>query len=138
MAVVTALEFHDFISSCKSPGHPDGTHDSLCAGAYQPAHFHRRHQFGDELCQTHFPLRRRTESQSGPAGLRYFLDHPGVCMAQNPRPPGADIVYHLIAVHIHDSAAMGGGNKPWGPAHCAEGPDRTVDSSRNMPLRLFK
>ena len=138
MSVIAALEFDDLIPLRIPPRYPDRTHHRLRAGADQTAHLHGRDQLRKQFCHLHLLFRRRAVGQSVSARLPDLFDHSGMGMSQDSRSPGTDIVDHLISIHIHDPASMGGRYKPGCPSYGTEGAHRTVHAPRNMAFCRFK
>ena len=59
------------------------------------------------------------------------VDHVGHGVAQNQRPPGADVVDVLVAVGIPDIGTFAAHQERRIAAHGAERPDRRVHASRD-------
>ena len=79
-------------------------------------------------------------AEAGPVarGLPQRLDHRRVGMAQGQRPPRADVVDILVAVHVPDPAALSPRNERRRSLNRPERPHRAVDSTGDVLLGLRK
>ena len=94
MAVVAAGEFDDLVPAGVAAGQTDGAHGGLGAGADHAHHFHGGDRIDDHVAPGSSPARSARRKLA--AALHGFLDsfnHVGVAMADDHRPPGADVVH---------------------------------------------
>ena len=138
VAVVAAIEFHNFITSGVAPGGPNGAHYRLGAGVHHAHHLHPGHHPADHPGHLHLNLRGCPIAEAPGGGFRHRLsDFPPV-MAQNHGPPGAYIVDIAVSVGVGQVGPVGFCNEPGAAANCGKGPDRAVHPTGDIPLRLFK
>jgi len=62
-------------------------------------------------------------------GVLHRLDHLGVGVAEDHRPPGTDVIDICLAVFVPDSGARATLEKHWRTADRAESPNRRIDAA---------
>ena len=127
VAVVAAGELDHLGPAGEAAGQPDRAHRRLGAAADQ-AHLLDRRDPGDDLLgQQHLALGRGAER--GPVVHRVLdrVEHVGVRVAEDHRPPRADQVDVLAAVGVPEVGAVAADHEPRRAADRPEGPHRRVD-----------
>ncbi len=71
-------------------------------------------------------------------GLLNRLDDFGMRMAENGRPPGADIVHVLVAIHVKDAGAPRAIHEKRPAPHRAKRPDRRIHPAGDAAQRFHK
>ena len=87
MAVVAAFEFDDFVATRRATRQSNGGHGGLGAGAHEAYLLERRHALDQHFGDDHFGLGWRAIGQAMHGGILDRLDHLGMGVAQNSRPP---------------------------------------------------
>ena len=129
MAVIVAGELHDHRPAGVSAGQPDGAERGLRARVDQAELLHRGHGGGDQLGQLVFGQGGGAEAAAAAGGPRDGRRDLGPGVAEDHRPPGADVIEVAIAVEIDQRGPLGLLDEDRLAAHGAEGPCRAVDSS---------
>ena len=99
VAVVAAGELDDQLTAGEAASQPDRRHRRLRARRDQPNHLDRGAR-DDLLGEQHLGLGRRAERRAGTDGPAHRVDDLRMGVAEDHRPPGADQVDVLDAVHI--------------------------------------
>ena len=124
VAVVAAFEFDDGVAAGEAPGQTDRAHRRLGAGAAHAGQRHRRHQIADAPGECGLRYRRRAVGQALERCLLDGVNDLGVCMTQNHRSPGTDVVDIALAVLTPHIGATGLADEYRIPADRAEGAHR--------------
>ena len=106
VAVIAAFEFDGEIAAGESARHAQSAHGGFGAGVDQAHHFHGRNDLRDQLGQFDFVPGGRAEAGAGFENLAQRVDHRRRAMAQEQRPPGADVIDIGIAVDVEDARAF--------------------------------
>ena len=79
-------------------------------------------------------------AEAGADGHRAFERRQNcrMAVAQQQRPPGADVIDVLVAVRVEDVRSLAAGDEGRIPADAAERAHRRIHSSRNDALRALK
>ena len=106
MAMVAAVEFHDVVALREATCHADRRHGGLGARGGHAHLFHRGHPLADRLRHIDLVRIRNTE---GNAVLGDLMDR--VCdrnrsVAEDVRPPRADVVDVGLVIDVGDAAAL--------------------------------
>ena len=134
MPVIAALEFDDIFPLGEGPRQANGRHGGFSAGADQAQHLDGGHGLGDHFRQLSFRRRAGAEACACARGRLDGAHHYGRSVAQNERPPGADIINVAIAIGIEQIRALAAHNHRRRAAHRAEGTHRRVHSAGHEPL----
>ena len=126
VAVVAALEFDDDLAAGGGAGQADGAHRGLGAGADKAQLLDGRIAGDDALGQIGLGGRGGAEAGRVARGALNGLDHRRKGVAQNHRPPGAEVVDVAVAVGVGEPGALGALDKRRRAAHRAKGPHRRV------------
>jgi hypothetical protein len=97
-----------------------------------------RQHFAQQFGHLDLAFGRRTEGQSLQRRLLHRGDHFRMRVAEDQRPPGADIVDVALAVGVGDARAGTGGEEARRTADRTKGPHRRVDATRDVPLGALK
>ena len=138
VAVIVAGKFDDHVPAGESAGQADGAHRGFGAGADQPHFFDRRHRLDDQFGQFAFGLGRRAEARSPGRGRLHRLDHLRMGMAQDHRPPGADVVDVAIAIDVEQIGPFAAGEEDRLAADSAKRPGRAIDAAGYQLLGASK
>ena len=87
MAVVATFKFEDLAAPGGPARQPNGTHAGFGARADQPHHVHGRHPLNDGFGQLYLALGGGAKGKTIERGLLHGLQHGGMAVAQNHRPP---------------------------------------------------
>ena len=120
MTVVAAFEFDDFVAAGKAARQADGAHGGFSAGADQAQLRHAGHDFGDFFGNHDFGFGGRAKRQTAQSGFAHGFNHFGVGVADNGRPPRADIIDIALPIGIPHISALGFLDKTRHAAHAAE------------------
>ena len=120
--VIAALELHDELAARDRAGQPHAGHGRLGPAVHEAHHLETRHAPPHRFGELDFRLARRAVGPAARHGLCHGGEHCGMRVAQDQRPPGADVVQVLAAVDIGDAGAVGVRDKKWRPADCPERP----------------
>ena len=131
MAVVAALEFDDFVAAGKAACQADGRHGGFCARADQAHLFDAGHEFGDFFGNHDFALGGRAKRQPAQGRFAHGFNHFGMGVADNRRPPRADVVNIARAVGIPHIGALGLLDETRHAADTAEGAHGRIDAAGN-------
>ena len=86
------------------------------------------HAAGDLLGQPDLALGGGTERQTVDRRLHDGVDHAPMGVAQDQRPPRADPIDVLVAVHVDQRRALAAGDEDRVPADRAHRPDGRIDA----------
>ena len=131
MAVITAFKFDELAASRDTAGQADGAHGGLCARTHQTHHVHAGHQAQYFLGQLNFAFRWRAVRKTFQHRLLYGLHYCGVTVAQNHRPPRADVVDIAFAVGVPKISPLCPFNESGRATHRLEGAYRGVHPAWN-------
>ena len=121
MAVVTAFELDQEVAPRIAARQPDGAHRRLGAGADEAYHIHRRDEAAQQVGQFDLAFGRRAERQAvGGSGL-YGGNDFRMGMAENQRPPRADVIEIFVTIDIRGARAVSADEKTRRPPHRAKG-----------------
>jgi hypothetical protein len=138
MAVIAAFELDQQIAPGEAARQADRAHRRFGPGAHQTDHFERGQQGTQELGHLDLTLGRRAEGESSRGSLLDGGDHLRLRMAKDQRSPRADVIEIGPAIGIGDAGTRPGGEKARRPADRPKGPDRRVDTPRDVPLGALK
>ena len=116
MSVVSAVELEDHVASGGSSGESHCGHGGFSAGVDEADHLDGWDGVDDEFCGVNFDLGWSTEGCAAGGGFLCGLGDVGVCVAEDERAPGADVVDVGVAVGIGDFGAAAGGEEEGGSA----------------------
>ena len=129
VAVVTPFKLDDFIARGKATRGTQSAHGGFRSRIDHAHHLHAgircRHQLG------HLDFRLGGQAVAHAVGqcLLCRLQHVGVRVAQNHRPPRADIVEPIVAVDVRDMAALCAFDKYGAAPYRAKRPHRAVHAA---------
>ena len=126
--MITAFELDGDVASGEAAGHAQGAHGGFRPGVYQTYELHGGHQFPYRLSQ--FDLQFRRSPEAGAAG-QGFVDRREdfrVAVAQQQRPPRADVVDVFVIVFVEKTGALPPLDEARPTADATPRPDRGVDS----------
>ena len=124
MAVVAALELDDHVAPGRAARQAQRTHRRLGARADEAHLLHARHVFQDLFGQLDFALGRRTEGKAlVHRAMDRFFDR-RVTVAEDHRPPGADVIDVALSLGVDEVRAFGAGNEARRAADGAKGAHR--------------
>ncbi len=126
VAVISALELHDAFAPGRGARQPDRGHRGLGARIDAPQHLEGGHTLAYQLGELDLRGARRAVGPASPRGVANRRQDGRVRMAQNQRPPRADVVDVRLAVGIGEPATLGPGHEKGRPAHRPERPHRGV------------
>ncbi len=112
-------------------------HGGLGAGADEAQLFDGRVAGDDALGQVGLGSRGGAEAGGVAGGALDGLDHRRKGVAQDHRPPGAEVVDVAVAVGVGEPGALGALDKRRRAAHRAKGPHRRVDAAGEKALRAL-
>src|ERR1039458_10019055 len=138
MPVIAAVELDDLVALREPPRQADGRHARLGARVAHPHLLHAGHPAANHLCQRDLERVRDAEARAGFRRRLDGLDNPGMRMAEDGRPPGADVVDILIAVHVPHPRAFRFVDEERLAADGAERPHRRVHTAGDVLERLGK
>ena len=134
VAMVATFELEDVVATREPAGNADGTHDRLGPRTDHPGDFHRGDEFADEFGHLNLASRGRAVGQPLIAGLLHRLQNLRMGMPQDARPPRADIIDVLVAVHIDDTIPISARDEPRDASDRRTGTDRTVHATWHHPF----
>ncbi len=126
MAVIVAGELHDHRPAGVSAGQADGAHRGLGAGVDQPHLLDRRDGLDDQLGQFVFGQGGRPEAGAAPQGRLDGRDDRRMAVAQDHRPPRADVVDVAVAVDVEEIGPFGAVEEDRLAADAAERPGGAI------------
>ena len=138
VAVIAAVELDDFVAPREPARQPDGAHARLRAGIRHADFLHARHQFANQLRHRHFQRIGNAEARAVVGGGFDGGNDFRMRVAENRRPPGADVINQFIAVHVPDVRAFGPVDKKRIAADGAERAHRRIHAAGNVFQRLGK
>jgi hypothetical protein len=106
MPMVTPLELDNPVSPRDPAGQPNGAHSRLSPGVHKSDQLDRGDRLNDHAGQHRLPLGRCAIAYPKRCSLLNRFDDGGVSMADDHRPPGADIVDVAMAIDVVEAAAM--------------------------------
>ena len=127
VAVVAAGELHDDRASGRPARQAKGGHRRLGAGGDEADLLDRLDASDDLLGEGHLVFARGAEGEAVCRGGPDGLEHLGVGVTEDHRPPRADEVDVAVAVDVGEPGALGAGDEARDAAHTTEGPHRRVD-----------
>ena len=136
--MVAAREFDDFVSSCDTTGDANGAHGRFGAAAYESHTLHARNSSDDEFREMRLHFGWRSERSSSRGSLADSVDHLGVGMAEDHRPPGADVIDVAIAIDIKKVLCFCTLDKERGATHCTKSPGGRVYATGNQLTGALK
>ncbi len=92
MPVITAFELDDDVAPGEAARQTNRAHGRLRARTDEAHQFDGGHEFDDAACEPSFEFGRGAEGQAVRGYVLYRLDHLRVRVAQDHRPPGADVI----------------------------------------------
>jgi uncharacterized Zn-finger protein len=131
VSVVAALEFDDEVAPGEAARQANGGHGGFGSGIHQPHHFDGRHGPADGLRQRDFLLRRRAEAGAYGQRLLQRRQNLRVPVAQQQRPPRADVVDVLLPIDVENMRAFAAREERRRPTHAAEGAHRRIHAAGN-------
>ena len=136
VAVIVAGELDDHVAAGEAAGQADRAHRGLGAGVDQPDLLDRRHGLDDQLGQFAFGLGRGAEAGAAArAAASSAATTAGWRVAQDHRPPRADVVDVAIAVDVEQIGPLAALEEDRLAADAAEGPGRAVDAAGHELFR---
>ena len=129
MSVVAAGELQHLRPPGVPAGQADRRHGGLGAGVDEADLVDAR-ALDDELGEFDLGGGGGAVAQSAGGGVLHGGDDLGVGVAHEHRAPGAEQVDVVVAVHVGEVAALGGGDEAALPADGTEGPDGRVHPAR--------
>lgn len=138
MAVITSLEFDDFIAARKTAGDAQGAHGGFRAGIDHAQLFDRGIDALDEAGNFRFEQGRRAIARA--AGRRFLqgLDDAGMGVAGDHGTPRTDVIDIGVAVDIGDGRSFGRGDKWRCAADASVRTDGAVDATGHEGLGVLK
>ena len=138
MAVIAAIKLDDLVSSGRAARQTDRAHDRFGTRIDHSDHLDAG-QHGDHFFR-HFDLKagRRAEGQTADHTVVHRLEDVGVAVAEDHRPPRADVVDIFQTVRIQNVAAEALYDKTRCAADRAERTDRRVDAAGQHFAAPFK
>ena len=133
MAVVVAGELHDHVAAGEAAGQADGAHRRLRARTHHPYLLDRRNRRNDQVGEPALGLCRCAVARA--CGQRPLdrLHHPRMPVAEDHRPPGADVVEVDVAVDVGEVLAEGRREKDRLAPHPSERAGGRVDATGDQP-----
>ena len=128
-AVVAALELDDAVAARVAAGQPQGRHGGFRAGTGEAHPLDVREHVADSLRQLGLAHIGRAERQAIGHGRLHGLQHLGVRVANNGRPPRAHVIDVGLALHVPHAGALGPLDEARRAAHGPEGPHGRVDAA---------
>src|SRR5262249_1100361 len=119
-------------------GQANGTHRRLGAAADQTYHLNGRHGVDNQLGHLRLSLGRRAETCPLAHRLLDRADHARVNVAENQRPPGADVIEALVAIDVVEKGAFAARDEGRLAADGAKSAGRTVDAARDDATSLLE
>ncbi len=126
-AVVSADGLDDHLAPGRRPRQAQGAGDGLAPGRGHAQLLDGGHRLGDALGEPHLGLGGRAEGRAVGQGRRHGLEDLGRRVAEDRRPPRAEIVDVLVAVDVPQPRPAGAGDEDRVPADRAHRPHRRVD-----------
>jgi hypothetical protein len=138
VAVVAAVELDELVALREAAREADGAHARLGAGVAHPHFVHAGHERLDEPRHRDLERVRDAETRAVVGGGLHGGDDLRMRVPEDGRPPGADVVNQLVAVHRGHPRALGGLHEERLSAHGAEGAHGRVHPAGNVLQRLGK
>ena len=129
VTVIAAFELDDGVPTGDATCQAQRAHRRLGARGHQANHLDRWHQFADFLGHHDLAFGRRAEGQAVGGSLLHVGDHVRVCMADDGRAPGADVVDVALVVGIPEVRALGALDEARRAADGTEGTHRRVHAT---------
>src|ERR1051326_219466 len=107
MAMIASIELDDFVAFGKSAREADGGHRGFRARVAHANFLHAWHQRADQFRHRDLEWVGNAEARACLRRLPDRLDNFGMGMAEDGRPPGADIIHVFVTVHVPDARAFG-------------------------------
>ena len=131
VAVIVAGHLDDLVAARDAARDPDGRHGRLGAGRDEPDLLDRRHGRGHGLGDLDLAHRRGAEARAQVQRLDDRRADPRMSMAQDHRPPRADVIDVLVTVDVVEVGPFGSGHERRLAADRAERPRRAVHPAGN-------
>ena len=138
MAVIAALELDQDVAAAETACQADCAHGCFCARRHQADHVERRYHVAQQVGDLHLAFGRRAEGKTVNDGFLDGGDHLRVGVAQDHRPPGANVVCVPLAVGVLDLAADALLEEQRRAADRAEGAHRRIDAAGDVFLGTGK
>src|SRR5262245_58738823 len=138
MPVITASEFDDEIAARESARQAHGTHGRFGSRRDHPYHLDRRHRLVDQLRQFAFELGRSAEAAAVPRRFDGRGDDARMRMAENHRPPRADVVDVTMVIDVVEVCSLAACDEDRFAADSAERPRWAVDSAGDYALSALE
>ncbi|MPN55553.1 hypothetical protein SDC9_203237 [bioreactor metagenome] len=136
--MVAALELDQDVAAGETARQADRAHRRLGAGRNQAHHVERRHHLAQQVGDVDFALGRRAEGQTVDDGFLHGGDDFRVGVAEDHRPPGADVVGVPLAVGVLHLAADTLLEEQRRAADRTEGAHRRIDAAGDVFLGTGK
>ena len=136
VAVVAAVELDDFVAPGESAREADGAHARFRARIAHANLLHARHERTNQLRHRDFERIRDAEARAFFSGGFDGGNDFRMGVAENRRPPGADVINQFIAVHVPDVRAFGPVDEERLAADGAERAHGRIDAAGNIFQRL--
>src|ERR1700733_4479659 len=137
MAVITPFKLDHVPAIGKRSRHADGRHGGLRPGTDKAQFFHRGHGPNHQLCQVSLRGGRRTEACPPFRSLLNRLHYQRVGMAEDHRPPGAEVVQVAIAIGVPKVGSFGSLQERWISPDGAEGAYRRIYATGQILFRAL-
>ncbi len=124
MAVIATVEFNKFVAAGKTPRQTQGAHGCFRSRVYKADYIDGWHHINDQLCQLNLQFAWCAEAHAPFSGFLHTLDHIGVGVTKNHRPPGTNIIDVFVMIDIPDAGAAGPGEETRCAANRFEGANR--------------
>ncbi len=124
VAVVAAFEFDEQVAPGVAARQADGAHGGFGAGGDEAHHVEAGDEFDELFGQVDFSFCGRAEGEAVGGSFLHGADDVGVGMADDQRPPGADVIEVTLAVGIPEVGACATGEEARFAADGTEGAHR--------------
>ncbi len=98
--MVTPVEFDNLVPSRKRARETNARHGRFCAAIYHPHFLDRRHPVANQFRQFHFKRIWNSKAQATRGGFAHCIHNDFWRMAENRRPPTADVIDVFISIDI--------------------------------------
>ena len=137
MTVVAALKLDDAVAAGVTAGKTNRRHAGFRAGGDETNFLHCRKNVRDHFGDFNLSTRGSAERKAAIHCCMNRLNDFRIIVAENHRPPGADIVREALVRHIPHIRALGALDKARSAADRAESSYGGVDAARNDVLGAF-
>src|SRR5882672_431449 len=107
MAVITTVEFNDFVAPREPTRQADGRHRGFRPRVAHSHLLHAGNQLADQPRHRDFEWIRNPEAGSILRRLLNSFSNSRMRMPKNGRTPGADVINILVPIHVPDPRALG-------------------------------